>query len=456
MARSLLTRLPAAACLLAGFFLFASPAQAQQGIRSSSALQTLSWQLDSFGATPQARDESVAESSAQPAQGRPTDRWLLIEHGGAAMTLLDAKRMIRLRTQAPEKTLTGDIAISADGRAAYLSDESGGIGRYALPELRLERRVHTDARIAAFALSGDGRWLLAATREPYSLWLFDQNLQTVRSYPLTSLDGKSSGYVASIQPNLTRSSFIVTLRAINELWEISWNRQAEPIFDGLVHDYRMGEGLASSGFLGVRRTLLEAGLPQVVLSPNGLLAIGSNPAQPAASASTEVIHLDIRRRIATLPLTGAVPALAFRQDGRDHLAGIDAGGQLVVLDLRTWETERTLAPDQPVTMLNHTRSTAGGGHIWLVMCTPKADTCGLSAVDFSGTFHLHPIGNQLAPPIHFGARTGGQRLMVAGSGQNATLFAYDAATLQAAGQLAVTSLKGLQSVPAQSPSTQGQ
>ena len=449
--RSLLTRLPAAAWLLAGFFFCVSPVRAQFPIASVGALQTSKWQLETFGSGAHAEAELSAVPSAQAARMQTNDPWLLIENGGTTITVLDASRMVRLRTQASEQALTGDIAISADDRVGYLGDEAGGINRYALPELRLERRVPTGIRITAFALSGDGRWLLAATREPDGLWLFDQNLQPVRSYPLTTLDGKSTGQVASIQPNLPRSSLIVTLRDLNELWEISWNRQAEPIFDGLVHDYRMGEGLASSGFLGVRRTPLQANLPQVVLSPGGLLAIGTVSTSAGKPQHTEVIHLDIRRRITTLPPIDATTAITFLQGAHERLAAVDAGNQLQVRDVRTGLIVHTLPLTEPATTLRHASTATGAGLIWVVSCTAADGICRAGATDPDAAPFLLPVQDHLRKPVRIGIGTPGQAILIAGSGPDATLFAFDATTLQAAGQISIQSLRGLHSLARNPP-----
>ena len=49
-----------------------------------------------------------------------------------------------------------------------------------------------------------------------------------------------------------RESFVVALKDIPELWEISLRPQAPPIYDGLVHDYKMGEGDCEAAVCSVR------------------------------------------------------------------------------------------------------------------------------------------------------------------------------------------------------------
>lgn len=100
--------------------------------------------------------------------------------------------------------------------------------------------------------------------------------------------------VLPVVVHAARQSFILAPRGARELWEVSWAEDAAPIYDGLVHDYRMGEGLARPGYLGLRRTPLQ----------RPLAAVCSCGAQPyvrvweEGSGGSAVLHLDVRRIIA--------------------------------------------------------------------------------------------------------------------------------------------------------------
>ncbi len=50
-------------------------------------------------------------------------------------------------------------------------------------------------------------------------------------------------------------SFVVALQDIPEIWEISYDDKAAPIYLGLVHDYALGDGIAIPGKLNPRRGL---------------------------------------------------------------------------------------------------------------------------------------------------------------------------------------------------------
>jgi hypothetical protein len=148
--------------------------------------------------------------------------------------------------------------------------------------------------------SCDGRWKLVAETEAAPLRLFDANGNLVRSFPATSLDDTVASRVASIDAVAVRKSFVVSFADMPQLWEISWDPAAPPIYDGLVHDFRMAEALAQPGFLGVRRTVLDEVLDVVSIDARGqVLAISRAPAEgmPGKPDQVQVINLDVRRRI---------------------------------------------------------------------------------------------------------------------------------------------------------------
>ena len=193
------------------------------------------------------------------------------------------------------------------------------------------------------ATSGDGRWRLEAG-EPASLHLSDAGGQRVRSWPAAALDGSRPSAVSDLRDNPARRSFLASFATLPELWEISYDPDAGPIFDGLVHDYRMGEGIARSGFLGVRRIPLEAPLTVLAIAGQGRHVLGTTPAGDGR-VTLDVVHLDVRRRIARVPLQvtpAAGSAALFLREGRE-LAAVGGPEGLQVVDIAAGRVVRTLA-----------------------------------------------------------------------------------------------------------------
>ncbi|MCP2936491.1 hypothetical protein NK983_27800, partial [Salmonella enterica subsp. enterica serovar Typhimurium] len=84
------------------------------------------------------------------------------------------------------------------------------------------------------AVSGDGRYVMAANYLPHTLVLFDADLQLRRVYPASTLDGLTASRVSAVYDAAPRRSFVAALKDIPELWEISYDERAEPIHDGYV------------------------------------------------------------------------------------------------------------------------------------------------------------------------------------------------------------------------------
>lgn len=121
----------------------------------------------------------------------------------------------------------------------------------------------------------------------------------VRRIPVADKRGKTSR-VARIVDAPPRGSFVVFLADIAEAWELSYDPKAEPVYDGLVHDYRMGEGIADRGPFAVRRIFLDEPLTDAEFSPDF-----SQFTARAADGSLHVVNLHVRRRIETLPAGNA-------------------------------------------------------------------------------------------------------------------------------------------------------
>lgn len=155
------------------------------------------------------------------------------------------------------------------------------------------------------AVSADGRWTLVASNSERTLTLRDADQNLLRSYTMATLDGKTVSAAAALLVAPLRQSFVVALSDIAELWEISLNPEARPIFDGLVHDYKMGEAIATPGFLGIRRTPLEQPFESAFVDVHSNQVLGVLPRQAQETCTKlQVINLDIRRRIATFTLGG--------------------------------------------------------------------------------------------------------------------------------------------------------
>jgi hypothetical protein len=148
-----------------------------------------------------------------------------------------------------------------------------------------------------------GRWRVLAQGQ--ALAVYDGGV-LVKTLDAASRDGRQRSSVTAIRFVPARRSFVIGFDTLTELWELSIDPAAEPVFDGLVHDYRLGEGLAAPGFLGVRRTLLAQALRDLRIDDSGAFVLGRERAREGKgdAGALVLINLDIRRvmaRFAAMP-----------------------------------------------------------------------------------------------------------------------------------------------------------
>ena len=284
-------------------------------------------------------------------QADPLNLFVVVEAGDHHVSLVDGDRFEVLHRFASRSALHGEPRFTPDGRFVYFGTRDGWVTKYDLWNLTPVAEVRAGLDMRNLALSGDGHWVMAANYLPRTLVLFDADLNLVRSYPVATPDGKTASRVAAVYDATPRHSFIAALKDIPELWEISYDPKAEPIFDGLVHDYKMGEGLAKPGFLGVRRTRLDEPLEDFFFDQSYRHAVGSTRSQGIKPVAAQVVNLDVRRRIVEFPLPG-MPHLGsgITFTWRDTLvlaAPNLKDGALAVVDTKTWKVLKTIATPGP-------------------------------------------------------------------------------------------------------------
>jgi DNA-binding beta-propeller fold protein YncE len=201
--------------------------------------------------------------------------------------------------------------------------------------------VRAGLNLRNVAVSSDGKLVVAANYLPHTVAIFDAGLNLVKTIPAASRDGKASSRVSAVYDAAPRRSFVVALKDIPELWEISYDTKAEPVYDGMVHDYKLGEGIGVPGYLNPRRTPLEEPLDDFFFDTRYTHAVGASRPRGDVPPMAQVVNLDVRRRIATLPLPGMPhlgSGITFTWEGRTVLASPNLkDGVVSVIDTRTWK-----------------------------------------------------------------------------------------------------------------------
>ena len=282
----------------------------------------------------------------------PMNLFVVVEGGDHHISLLDGDKF-EVITRFPSRfALHGGPKFTPDGRYVFFGSRDGWITKYDLWRLRVVAEVRAGLNMRNVAVSGDGNWVMAANYLPHSVVLFDANLNLQKTYAAATLDGKATSRVSAVYDATPRQSFVVALKDIPELWEISYNPQAEPIYDGLVHDYLMGEAIAKPGFLGVRRTPLDEPLDDFFFDQSYRHVLGATrPKTGDGAATAQVVNLDARRKIANLPIAGMPhlgSGITFAWNGSTVLASPNLkGGAIDVIDMKTWKPVATIPTPGP-------------------------------------------------------------------------------------------------------------
>lgn len=191
-------------------------------------------------------------------------------------------------------------------------------------------------------LVADGKYAVVADELQHRLLVLESSSNAnVRRLSLKNKDGQTSR-VTAIYEHKKRQSVIVVLNDIAELWELSYNPKAEPVYQGWVHDYQMGEGIADTQLFAPRKTALELELDCFTFDASGNYAAGADH-----YGKLQIINLDMRRKIAELQFTHPVyPCESVIENTGStsilHLkmkssvaATTDADSSIILIDMKT-------------------------------------------------------------------------------------------------------------------------
>ena len=366
-------------------------------------------------------------------QADPMNVFLVVEGGDHHVSVLDGDRFEVIHRFASRYALHGGPKFSPDGRYVFFGSRDGWITKYDLWNLAVVAEVRAGLNMRNVAVSGDGRWVMAANYLPRTVVLFDADLQLVKRYDATTLDGKTASRASAVYDAAPRQSFVVALKDIPEVWEISYDPKAPPIYDGLVHDYKMGEAIAKPGYQNVRRTPLDEPLDDFFFDQSYRHVLGATRPKAGNSegATAQVVNLDVRRKITDLPIAGMPhlgSGITFAWNGTTVLASPNLkDGAIDVIDMKTWRTVKTIPTPGPGFFM---RSHENTRYAWTdSMMSPKAkDT--LTLIDKAT---LEPVASLREPGktlAHIEFTKDGRYALASVWEMDGAIIVYDAQTLK--------------------------
>ncbi|MDR0479431.1 MAG: nitrite reductase [Burkholderiaceae bacterium] len=270
----------------------------------------------------------------------PMNLFVVVESGDHHVSLVDGDKFQVIARFPSHYALHGGPKFSPSGRYVYFGSRDGWITKYDLWRLRVVAEVRAGLNMRNVAVSNDSRWVIAANYLPQTLALFDADLNLEHIYPTATADGQKTSRVSAVYDAEPRKSFVVALKDIPELWEISYDPHARALDDGMP------------GFLGVRRTELQEPLDDFFFGPGYHHVLGATrPKTENGAATAQVVDLDLRRKVADLPIAGMPhlgSGITFDWHGHRVLASPNfKGSGIDVIDMTNWQHITTIPTPGP-------------------------------------------------------------------------------------------------------------
>ena len=297
--------------------------------------------------------------------------FIVVEQGDHHVTILDGDRLEPIHRFPSRYALHGGPKFTPDGRYVFFASRDGWVSKFDIWNLKTVAEIRAAINTRNLAVSADGRYVMVANYLPRTLVLLDADLNLLRVYPAADIAGHDSR-VSAVYDAAPRRSFVAAMKDIPELWEISYDPNAEPVYEGLVHDYKMGEGLQKPGFLNPRRTRLDNVLDDFFFDQSYAYVMGAS----RDAAKGQVVNLDVRRKVADLDLPGLPhlgSGITWERDGRAVMATPNLkDGVISIIDMQDWRVLKEIPTHGPGFFLRSHEQTP---YAWAdSMLSPHKDT----------------------------------------------------------------------------------
>ncbi|OFZ68997.1 MAG: cytochrome C oxidase Cbb3, partial [Betaproteobacteria bacterium RBG_16_58_11] len=264
--------------------------------------------------------------------------FVVVETGDHHATILDGDKFEPIHRFATRYALHGGPKFSPDGRFVYFASRDGWISKFDIYNLKTTAEIRAGINTRNLAVSGDGRFVMVGNYLPHTLLVLDAaDLKPLKLIAVQDNTGKHSR-VSAVYDAAPRKSFIAALKDLKEVWEIPYASDAEPVYEGLVHDYRYGEAIAAKGPFPVRRIMLDDFLDDFFFDLTYTYLIGAS----RGGGKGQVINLDVRRKIAEIDLPGMPhlgSGITWDYQDRPVMATPNLKqGVVSVIDMKSWKT----------------------------------------------------------------------------------------------------------------------
>jgi len=354
----------------------------------------------------------------------------VVEAGDHHVTILDGDSFESIWRFQSRFALHGGAKYSPDGRFVYLGSRDGWISKYDLYSLQIVAEIRAGINTRNIAISSDGKYVAVANTLPNSLvFLNADDFSIVKHIEVKGAKGKPSR-VSAVYNAPPRMSFIAALKDVTEIWELSYDPEAPPIYGNFVHSYRVGHveaAIEDTQPFGVRRIEVGDYLDDFFFDQAYADVMGA-----ARNAKKGLVfNLDARRKVADLELT-SMPHLGsgitFKYKDRQVMATPHLKeGAISVIDMDNWKTVKKIKTLGPGFFM---RSHDNTPYAWAdVFFGPDKDA--IHVIDkrtLEIVKTLRPEPGKIAAHVEF--TRDGKYALVSVWDKNGALVIYDASTFK--------------------------
>ena len=357
----------------------------------------------------------------------PLNLFVVVETGDHHATILDGDTFEPIHRFQTRFALHGGPKFTPDGRYVYFASRDGWISKFDIWNLKTTHEIRAGINTRNLAVSGDGRYVLVGNYLPHTLVVLDaRDLKPLKLIAVEDKNGQTSR-VSAVYDAAPRKSFIAALKDLKEVWEIPYGDDAEPIYEGLVHDYRYGEAVAAKGPFPVRHIVLEDYLDDFYFDQSYTHLMGAS----RDGGKGQVINLDVRRKIADLDLPGMPhlgSGITWEYEGRPVMATPNLKtGVISIIDMKNWKTIKRIETLGPGFFM---RSHENTPYAWADnFMSPKRDT--MQIIDkrtLEIVRSITPSPGKTAAHVEF--TQDGKYALVSLWEMDGALVVYDAATFE--------------------------
>ncbi len=256
----------------------------------------------------------------------PLNLFFVVEAGDHHVTILDGDKLEPIHRFKTRFALHGGAKYSPDGRFVYFATRDGWVTQFDLHTMQQVAEIRAGINTRNIAISSDGKTVAVGNYLPHNLVLLNARDLTLRQVIPVNSEGESSR-VSAVYDAAPRNSFILALKDIPEVWEISYPDKKSP-------------------YPPISKIKLQETLDDFFFDQQYRHLIGSS-----RSSQGLVVDLNQGLKIATISLEG-MPHLGSGitwQRGRQTVMASPnlRKGALTVIDMKSWETVREIKTQGP-------------------------------------------------------------------------------------------------------------